>query len=65
MVGNIWDTIVGRAAEAAGSGTGTTDSDSTIHNRGSARTGIGASDSGRHREAQRYNRQAHSFRRSA
>jgi len=65
MVGNIWDPVVGRAAKAASSGAGTTDGDSTIHNRGSAGDGSGASDSSRHREAQRYDRQTHSYRRSA
>jgi len=70
MVGDIRgmdvsNPVVGRAAKAASTGTGTTDSDSTIHDRGSTRDGISASDSGRHREAQRHNRQAHSFRRSA
>jgi hypothetical protein len=70
MVGDIWgmdgfNPIVGRCAKAARSSTGTTDSDSTIHNRGGARDDISASDSGRYREAHRYDRQAHSYCRSA
>jgi hypothetical protein len=56
MVGDIWsadnaNSVVGRAAEAASIGTG------TIDNGGSA------SDCGGHCEAQRHNRQTHSYRR--
>jgi hypothetical protein len=70
MVGDIWgmdgsNPVGTRAAKAASNGARTTDGDLTVYNRGSARDGSSASDSGRHREAQRYNRQAHSYRRSA
>jgi hypothetical protein len=65
MVGDICmdgsNPVAGRAAKAAGGRTGTTDSDSTVNNRGGA--GGDASDIGGHREAQRHNRQTHGCRR--
>jgi len=61
MVGDIWtdyaNPVVGRATKAASIGT------STIDNSGSARGGTSTGDSDRHREAQRRNRQTHSYRR--
>jgi len=68
MVGDIWgmdgsNPVAARVARAASIGTGTAASDSTTNNRGSARDGSGANDSGGNREAQRRNRQTHSYRR--
>jgi hypothetical protein len=68
MVGDIWgmdgsNLVVIRAAKAASIGTGTADSDSTINNRGSTTDGSSTSDRGGHHEAQRHNRQTHSYRR--
>jgi hypothetical protein len=62
MVGDIWgmdgsNLIVVRAAKAVSIGT------STIDNSGSGRGGTNTGDSDRHREAQRHNRQTHSYRR--
>jgi hypothetical protein len=48
--------VVIRAAKALSIGT------STIDNSGSARGGTSTGDSDRHREAQRHNRQTHSYR---
>jgi hypothetical protein len=68
MVGDIWgmdgsNPVAARAARAASIGTGTADSDSTTNNRGSTTDGSSTSDRGGHREAQRHNRQTHSYRR--
>jgi hypothetical protein len=62
MVGDIWgmdgsNLVVIRAAKAVSIGT------STINNRGSTTDGSSTSDRGGHREAQRHNRQTHSYRR--
>jgi hypothetical protein len=64
MVGDIWgmddaNLLVVRATKAVSIGT------SIIDNSGSARCGTSTStgDSDRHREAQRHNRQTHSYRR--
>jgi hypothetical protein len=61
MVGDIWGmdgSNLVRAANAVSIGT------STIDNSGSARgTTSSTGDDDRHREAQRYNRQTHSYRR--
>jgi hypothetical protein len=68
MVGDIWgmdgsNPVAARGAQATSTGTGTTDSDSTTTNSGSARDGSSANERGGHREAQRHNRQTHSYRR--
>jgi hypothetical protein len=68
MVGDIWgldgsNLVVIRAAEAASIGTGASDCDGAINNRGSTTDGSSTSDRGGHREAQRHNRQTHSYRR--
>jgi hypothetical protein len=62
MVGDIWgmddsNLLVVRTTKAVSIGT------STIDNSGSARGGTSTGDSDRHREAQRRNRQTHSYRR--
>jgi uncharacterized membrane protein len=58
MVGS--NHVVGRADKATGIGTSTIGT-STIDNSGSARGGATTRHSGGHREAQRHNRQTHSY----